>query len=195
MVDQDHQMLTINQISELRKKINTDYRSSRLPSLLLIFILMILSSASANPVSTDAPIQVKALSFSEMLLNPCALNNASQLHVNLSERERETTRRAMVKELKGKVLLLNESARTILEQNVIDDCSTLQLPLYGIVPTAEYFRTVPLLKCFECSTLLYSTTQHMSTSYRRNSNVTQGKCATAKACQKTPEAWLRTCGN
>ncbi|GFU41699.1 uncharacterized protein NPIL_665091 [Nephila pilipes] len=158
MVDQDHQMLTINQSSELRKKeINTDYCSSRPPSvLLLISILMILSSASANPVPTDVTIQVKELSFSEMLLNPCALDNASQLHLNLSEAERESTRRTLIRELKGKVLLLNDSAGTILKTNVIHDCSTLKLPLVAIVPTAEGISNNPpsdVLRMFYTSLL------------------------------------------
>ncbi|GFY42132.1 uncharacterized protein TNIN_781 [Trichonephila inaurata madagascariensis] len=172
-----------------------DYSSSRLPSLLLILILMILSSASANPVSTDAPIQVKELSFSEMLLNPCALNNASQLHVNLSEKERETTRRAMVKELKGKVLLLNESARTILEQNVIDDCSTLQLPLYGIVPTAEGLSNstpAEVLRMFYTSLL-----NHTAHVYFLSAQLERyaGEMCNSEGLPENARAWLRTCGN
>ncbi|GIY74170.1 hypothetical protein CEXT_190821 [Caerostris extrusa] len=109
---------------------------SPIPYLIIIAVLM--STASANPMPADDIMRVKELSFAEKLQNPCALADATRLQrESLSAEERLSMRKTMIKELKAKVILLNESAATILRTNVIHDCSSLKLPLVAIVPIAE----------------------------------------------------------
>ncbi|GIX93460.1 hypothetical protein CDAR_408911 [Caerostris darwini] len=135
MVEQDSQMYTSNETSKHRKK-EVKLTDSPIPYLIIIAVLM--STASANPMPADDIMRVKELSFAEKLQNPCALADATRLQrESLSAEERLSMRKTMIKELKAKVILLNESAATILRTNVIHDCSSLKLPLVAIVPIAE----------------------------------------------------------
>ncbi|XP_015914695.1 uncharacterized protein [Parasteatoda tepidariorum] len=98
---------------------------------------VIVRPVSANPLPADDILRVAEYSFAEKLQNPCALIETSRLQFPESEQERRSTKRTVVKELKAKAILLKETAQTILRTNVLPDCSTLELPLVALVPSAE----------------------------------------------------------
>ncbi|XP_035216075.1 uncharacterized protein LOC118189565 isoform X2 [Stegodyphus dumicola] len=102
---------------------------------------MLFHSVSATPLPTEGTLRVSELPFSEKLQNPCALVDATRLQGSTlareSEQDRLATRRTVVKELKAKAILLRGSAETILRTNVLQDCSSLELPSVAIIPTAD----------------------------------------------------------
>ncbi|KAF8773749.1 uncharacterized protein LOC129985279 [Argiope bruennichi] len=145
MVEQNLQAYTSNHTLEHRK---TEIKI--IGSCCIIFsyvpffiaILMLLNPASANPLPSDNTVRVKETSFAEKLQNPCALADASRLQrESLSPEERLNTKGMLIKELKARVMLLNESATTILRTNVLHDCSSLKLPPVTEVPNMEELAT------------------------------------------------------
>ncbi|KAG8190410.1 hypothetical protein JTE90_022052 [Oedothorax gibbosus] len=139
MVEQDCRSHTTYRICERHKK-DTKFTDAPWPQVLSL-LLMVIASSTANPLPAEevGMLQVRELQFSKQLENPCRLSSSGAATAlrNTSDQERREMRCSLLRELKGRVSLLNNTAATILRNYTLKDCSILPQPLVARIPFAD----------------------------------------------------------